>query len=138
MEQELFTLPEHMSSPPVFSGVRVTQSLVLCACMFCSSLFFLLYFFFWPLYCLFFFDIRIPITPLVSSNTSYSVLPDSLMYLLLQAGIPGSQLMLALEPEAASIFCKHIPSERMVTGGKSCLDAFSPGTKYLILDAGGM
>jgi hypothetical protein len=39
--------------------------------------------------------------------------------------------MLALEPEAASIFCKHIPSERMVTGGKSCLDAFSPGTKYL-------
>ena len=60
------------------------------------------------------------------------------MYLLLQAGIPGSQLVLALEPEAASIFCKHIPSERMVTGGKSCLDAFSPKTKYLILDAGGM
>jgi hypothetical protein len=49
----------------------------------------------------------------------------------LQAGIPGSQLMLALEPEAASIFCKHIPSERMVIGGKSCLDAFSPKTKYL-------
>ena len=106
--------------------------------MFCRSLFVLLYFFFWPLCCLFFFDIRIPITPLVFSNSSYSVLPDSLMYLLLQAGIPGSQLMLALEPEAASIFCKHIPSERMVIGDKSCLDAFSPGTKYLILDAGGM
>ena len=45
--------------------------------------------------------------------------------------------MLALEPEAASIYCKHIPSERMVCGGKSTLDAFSPGTKYLILDAGG-
>ena len=29
MEQELFTLPEHLSSPPVFSEVRVTQSLVL-------------------------------------------------------------------------------------------------------------
>jgi len=28
MEQELLTLPEHLSSPPVFSGVRVTQSLV--------------------------------------------------------------------------------------------------------------
>ncbi|CAG2206695.1 unnamed protein product [Mytilus edulis] len=52
-------------------------------------------------------------------------------------GIPNSQLMLALEPEAASIYCKHIPSERMVCGGKSTLDAFSPGTKYLILDAGG-
>ncbi|VDI64149.1 Hypothetical predicted protein, partial [Mytilus galloprovincialis] len=54
-----------------------------------------------------------------------------------KGGIPNSQLMLALEPEAASIYCKHIPSERMVCGGKSTLDAFSPGTKYLILDAGG-
>jgi hypothetical protein len=32
MEQELLTLPEHLSSPPVFSGVRVTRSLVLCVC----------------------------------------------------------------------------------------------------------
>jgi hypothetical protein len=38
--------------------------------MLCRSLFVLLYFFFWPLCCLFFFDIRILITPLVSSNTS--------------------------------------------------------------------
>jgi hypothetical protein len=30
--QELLTLPEHLSSPPVFSGVRVTRSLVLCVC----------------------------------------------------------------------------------------------------------
>jgi fatty-acid desaturase len=35
-------------------------------CMFCRSLFVLLYFFFWPLCCLFFFDIRILITPFVS------------------------------------------------------------------------
>ena len=47
-----------------------------------------------------------------------------------EAGIPGSQLMLALEPEAASILCKHTPSERMVTGSKSCLDAFSPGDMF--------
>jgi hypothetical protein len=32
VEQELLTLPEHMSSPPVFSGVRVTRSLVLHVC----------------------------------------------------------------------------------------------------------
>ena len=31
MEQELLTLPEHLSSPLGFSGVRVTRSLVLCA-----------------------------------------------------------------------------------------------------------
>ena len=28
VEQKLLTLPEHLSSPPVFSGVRVTRSLV--------------------------------------------------------------------------------------------------------------
>jgi hypothetical protein len=39
--------------------------------MFCRSLFVFLYFFFWPLYCLSFYDIRILITPLVSSNSSY-------------------------------------------------------------------
>jgi hypothetical protein len=32
VEQELLTLPEHRSSPPVFSGVRVTRSLVPCVC----------------------------------------------------------------------------------------------------------
>jgi hypothetical protein len=40
-------------------------------CMFCRSLFVLLYFLFWPLCCLFFFDIRILINPLVSSNSSW-------------------------------------------------------------------
>jgi hypothetical protein len=32
VEQELLTLPEHLSSPQVFSGVRVTRSLVLYVC----------------------------------------------------------------------------------------------------------
>jgi len=32
VEQELLTLREHLSSPPVFSGVRVTRSLVLYVC----------------------------------------------------------------------------------------------------------
>jgi hypothetical protein len=32
VEQELLTLPEHQSSSPVFSVVRVTRSLVLCVC----------------------------------------------------------------------------------------------------------
>ena len=31
-EHELFTLPEHMSSPSIFSGVRATRSLVLYVC----------------------------------------------------------------------------------------------------------
>ena len=32
VEQELFTFPEHLSSPPLFNGVRVTRSLVLYVC----------------------------------------------------------------------------------------------------------
>jgi hypothetical protein len=32
IEQELSTFPENLSSPPVFSGVRVTRSVVLCVC----------------------------------------------------------------------------------------------------------
>ena len=32
VEQELLTLPEHLSSPPVFSGACVTRSLVVCVC----------------------------------------------------------------------------------------------------------
>jgi hypothetical protein len=32
VKQELLTLPEHMSSPPVFSAVRLTRSLVLYVC----------------------------------------------------------------------------------------------------------
>ena len=39
--------------------------------IFCRSLFVLLSFFFWSLCCLFFFDIQILITPLVSSHSSY-------------------------------------------------------------------
>ena len=42
VEQEIPILPEHPSTPLVFSGVRVTRSLVLCVCfmcMFCRSLF---------------------------------------------------------------------------------------------------
>ena len=32
VEQELITLPEHLSVPPVFSGVRVTRSLIVYVC----------------------------------------------------------------------------------------------------------
>ena len=69
VEQELLTLPVHLSSLPIFSGVRNTRSLVLCVCFVdrCLSFLSLL----WPLCCLSF-DLRILITPLVSSNSSYT------------------------------------------------------------------
>jgi hypothetical protein len=55
------------SSSPAFSGDRDTRSLVLYVCFVDRCL----YFYFRPLCCLFFFDLRIMITSLVSSNSSY-------------------------------------------------------------------
>jgi hypothetical protein len=80
-------VPEHLSSHPVFSGVRVTRSLVLCVCFVDRCLSFNLYFsansghhsyqspsyrsrepyrgpYGLPLCCLFFFDLQILITSL--------------------------------------------------------------------------
>ena len=89
VEQEIFNLPKHLSSSSVFSGVRVTRSLVLYVCFVDRCLYFFywplsclffffwplscLFFFFWPLSCLFFFVIRILITSLVSSYSSYGI-----------------------------------------------------------------
>jgi hypothetical protein len=46
VEQELFTLPEHLGSSSCFSGDRISQSLAFCVVL-CKSMFVLLYFFFW-------------------------------------------------------------------------------------------
>ena len=68
VEQELLSLPEHLSSPRF--SVGSCYSIFSFMCMFCGSLFAVLYFFFWPLCCPSFFDVQILITPLVSSNSS--------------------------------------------------------------------
>jgi hypothetical protein len=62
VEQELSTLPKHLSLTPVFSGIRVTRPLALCVCFVDRCLSFYTFSFGWPLCCLFFFDIRILIT----------------------------------------------------------------------------
>ena len=69
VELEQPTLPEHLSSPSVFSGVRVTRSLVLYVCFVDRCLFFYT-FSFGHCGCLFFFDIRILFTSLVSSSSA--------------------------------------------------------------------
>jgi hypothetical protein len=52
---------------------------------------------------------------------------------IIQAGIDGDNLIIALEPEAASMFCKYMLVER----GNDSLCTFQPGSKYIILDCGG-
>jgi hypothetical protein len=61
MELELFTLPEHKSISG-FSGVPVVPVFCYCFVDRCLSLFC------WSLYCLSFLDLRLLITPLLSSN----------------------------------------------------------------------
>ena len=60
---------------PVFSEVRGTRSFSF-MCMFCRSLFVHVCFSFWPLRCLFF-NIPILIVPLVSSNSSSSLVTEN-------------------------------------------------------------
>ncbi|KAK3606388.1 hypothetical protein CHS0354_042027 [Potamilus streckersoni] len=53
------------------------------------------------------------------------------------AGIPGKQLTLALEPESASIFCQKIPSNKFVDQVTSVSTLIEPGKRYVVLDLGG-
>ena len=51
----------------------------------------------------------------------------------------SDQLLIALEPEAASLHCRKLPGSTFVgcsqpEGNKP---TFEPGTKYLVVDAGG-
>jgi hypothetical protein len=83
VERELSTLPDHLSSPPVFCGVRSFM------CMFCRS--FIVLF----LFGIVFFDLWILITPLVSSNSSsymYEPYDENTLWRLLRVSI--SRLLL--------------------------------------------
>ncbi|XP_052779788.1 heat shock 70 kDa protein 12A-like isoform X2 [Mya arenaria] len=52
-----------------------------------------------------------------------------------EAGIESGMLSIALEPEAASLFCRHLPVER--SGNELSLGSLRAGKQYLVLDAGG-
>ncbi|XP_065928739.1 uncharacterized protein MCAP_0864-like [Magallana gigas] len=69
--------------------------------------------------------------PVVWDNTSILFMRMAAQ----EAGIPSHQMIIALEPEAAYICCKHLPVEELE--GTNTISAFQPGSKYLVLDAGG-
>lgn len=59
----------------------------------------------------------------------------------LQAGINGKDLSIALEPEAASVYCMRRPVD-MLAGADSfksgsVVGPFSKGVKYMVVDIGG-
>ncbi|XP_060582885.1 heat shock 70 kDa protein 12A-like [Ruditapes philippinarum] len=54
-----------------------------------------------------------------------------------KAGIDDRKLRIALEPEAASIFCRHLSVEKRIDTTNVCIASFPAGTRYMVLDAGG-
>ncbi|XP_062579147.1 heat shock 70 kDa protein 12B-like [Saccostrea cucullata] len=55
-----------------------------------------------------------------------------------RAGISGDKLLIAMEPEAASLYCKHLPIEKLQDeGGVQGFGVFSTESKYIVLDCGG-
>ncbi|CAG2206568.1 unnamed protein product [Mytilus edulis] len=54
----------------------------------------------------------------------------------IEAGISSKRLRIALEPEAASIYCQYLPTEKL-EGSENGLTVADIGTKYMIVDIGG-
>ncbi|XP_060574862.1 heat shock 70 kDa protein 12B-like isoform X2 [Ruditapes philippinarum] len=54
-----------------------------------------------------------------------------------QAGLLTNKLTIALEPEAASIFCRHLSVDTAISGGNISIAKMPVGTRYMVLDAGG-
>lgn len=53
----------------------------------------------------------------------------------------NDRLSIALEPEAAALYCRFLPVEKLTGSSQgeeiSQLKTFSPGAQYLIVDLGG-
>ncbi|XP_045189848.2 heat shock 70 kDa protein 12B-like isoform X1 [Mercenaria mercenaria] len=54
-----------------------------------------------------------------------------------KAGIATERLTIVLEPEAASLYCRHLPVNTTVSDGSLTISEFPTGSKYMVLDAGG-
>jgi hypothetical protein len=109
VKQELLSLPEHLSSIPVFSDVRVTRSFVFWI-VFCRLLFVLLSFFFWPLCCLSF-DLQILITPWYLQNPYSKFLwPWNLIFLTFEYDFcaPNSQSEICVQ-NIQNLKCSDFP-----------------------------
>ena len=54
--------------------------------------------------------------------------------------MPKDQIEIALEPEAASLYCRSMKAIRTEQGGAAAgsgLTKFPKGTRYMVLDCGG-
>lgn len=76
-------------------------------------------------------DIHFVITvPAIWDDKAKLIMREAAM----EAGLESDQISIALESEAASIWCQHIPLS--ARGGRQCAINV-PGTKYMVCDLGG-
>lgn len=67
-------------------------------------------------------------------NIHKYLLNTFLIFYNLQAGINHDQLCIALEPEVASIYCQHLPTEKLQGASKGFRGT---GQTYMVVDLGG-
>lgn len=80
-------------------------------------------------------DIRWVVTvPAIWSDPAKAFMRKS----AIEAGIDSRMLTIALEPEAAALYVKHLPVEKRICENE-CEDfeTFAPGSKYIVVDVGG-
>ena len=66
----------------------------------------------------------------------YYIFKPEVFVLYIQAGIETNNLSIALEPEAASVYCKYLPSHQL-TQEQMSRSMFQPNAKYMVVDLGG-
>ncbi|XP_062566605.1 heat shock 70 kDa protein 12A-like [Saccostrea cucullata] len=77
-------------------------------------------------------DIKFILTvPAIWSDSSKQFMREAAV----MAGLPNEQLILALEPEVASVYCLKVPLENMPFG--EVYNMKTPGYQYLLADIGG-
>ncbi|XP_060590803.1 heat shock 70 kDa protein 12A-like isoform X2 [Ruditapes philippinarum] len=76
---------------------------------------------------------RVITVPTIWSDASKQFIREA----AIKTGIDNDQLRIALEPEAASIYCRHSPVDASTSETELAISNLPIGTKYMVLDTGG-
>ncbi|KAM4731308.1 heat shock 70 kDa protein 12A-like [Anableps anableps] len=76
--------------------------------------------------------------PAIWDHSAKQFMREAAMQAGIVTEIDKEKLVIALEPEAASVWCKKLPADGFISEhqGKDTLD-HSPGTQYVVVDCGG-
>uniref|UniRef100_A0AAU0MUF1 Heat shock protein family A member 12 variant X2 n=1 Tax=Urechis unicinctus TaxID=6432 RepID=A0AAU0MUF1_UREUN len=75
--------------------------------------------------------------PAIWSDASKQFMREAAFLAGIIKDVESTRLLIALEPEAASLYCRTLDIEHLVTGSYTASVKMAAGVKYLVLDAGG-